>query len=172
MQIDPEEHERRQQIQIIPRVFPEYFQYPIPSDHDYDGKNMGPCQPVKSGGNDYDGNDQDIGNDVPSVDAQHSEKQGVGKRNQEDKKKDNSGEAKCPMKQGHDHFGKPFVGSPLRRWGKKGEDIVAWHGKCLQDVFSRPDVVAGVRIVQEDRPRLEGEEKEHDQEKGLTDRGD
>src|SRR3972149_10714689 len=92
MQIDPEEHDRGQQIQIIPGAFLKYFQYLIPSNHDYHGKNVGPCQPVKSGGNDYDGNDQNIGNDVPSAGSQHSEEQGVGSRNQENKKKDHAGE--------------------------------------------------------------------------------
>ena len=75
------------------------------------------------------------------------------------------------MQQSHDHFGKPFVGGPLRRRGKEGEDIVVRDGECAQDILPRTYVVAGVRIVQEGGSRMEGQGEEYRQEQPLPDRG-
>jgi hypothetical protein len=156
MQVYPEEHQGREQKQIIPGLLLECFQQVIPPHQQDQRENMGPGQPVKSRGNDDEENDQDIGKNVPSPGAQRPEEQRIGKRNQEYEEKNDTGESESPMKQGHDHFGQPLMGGPCGRWGMEGEDIVVRNAERLQYIFSRPYVITGVRIVQEDGPRIKG----------------
>jgi hypothetical protein len=121
----------------------------IPDDHQDHRKNMGPGKPVhlRGGGSKY--NNRDGGNYVAVIGTDDFEKQEKGERNEESKEDYQTGHAKTSVDNGHDDFGKPFMGGPGEGRGKVGEHVVAREGEGFENVFARSNMVAGISIIEE-----------------------
>lgn len=73
------------------------------------------------------------------------------------------------MHQSHDDLGKPLMGGPGDWRGYEGENVRFRYGEGIQYVLSCPDVVAGVRVVQESLAGGEREVNENGEEQHVGD---